>query len=741
MPVPTSISQVVYQSSAPGVHPALIPIPDASHTRNRRVSPPDSSCLPGTRQMVRDRIRSWALDEDFGDSQTLEDTEGCGDELTPIPRCRHVLWLCGPVGSGKSAISQAVAEEFEDRGLLLGSFFFFRGSGDRSRIARLLVTLARQMADAIPETRPLVEAAVRASFGLHAASPKIQFRRLICQPLQAVLPTTPAAGTSGDDTLGKRPRCSSAPKGPFLCILDGIDECNDRDEVRELIDDILHFFEQNPRLPLRFLIASRIEEHIRAHIEKDNVHIENLHDYESQFDILALVQHSFQKAVKENRVIRSYGIWPCAEDMERLVQHAGGSFIFITTLLKHILGEGQTHHDGMTPMERFKLALDMSHGLEGLYKEVLHRAEHVPTFREVVLSIAGLRQPLSIRDLAIILDISPFDVANVLVPLQSIILVPGDDKTPVTVFHKSLRDYILETGLLTDTSTRECDNADILLAHKCFSLCVKLGSKNRWGYEDQAIRYAYEYLSDHWSRLQPSERCHKDFLISQLEDKVSTPSFQILFSAYRCRRYLMAPVRDAFPGWRYAFWEVHYAWDLLDRCSKRGHFLSNLQMVYQKPMPNPEPCMHRCIVMHCMRVMVGSDSEEELLSLMYAMDTFTYHLSLGLQPSSDDDDDDILNFLQVPYTVLVECAPRSHRCDFIPRTKTAFEAQHLVQAINTKVRLRHLPACDRRQLTSHTPTVSQPDPPSHLDGYPQRPGFKNTVFGRETMLCGQCETF
>lgn len=75
---------------------ALKPIPDASHERNRKRSPPDSSCMEGTRTAAVREITEWA-DQDISSSS--------GDN-SPI------LWLYGYVGCGKSAIAQAVSEIF-----------------------------------------------------------------------------------------------------------------------------------------------------------------------------------------------------------------------------------------------------------------------------------------------------------------------------------------------------------------------------------------------------------------------------------------------------------------------------------------------------------------------------------------------------------------------------------------------------------------------------------------------------
>ncbi|RXW14007.1 hypothetical protein EST38_g11845, partial [Candolleomyces aberdarensis] len=60
----------------------LRPILDASHTRNRETSPPNSACFPGTRTDVIRVIVAWV------DSTLLRNT--------------HVLWLYGFVGCGKS---------------------------------------------------------------------------------------------------------------------------------------------------------------------------------------------------------------------------------------------------------------------------------------------------------------------------------------------------------------------------------------------------------------------------------------------------------------------------------------------------------------------------------------------------------------------------------------------------------------------------------------------------------------
>ncbi|KAF6752701.1 hypothetical protein DFP72DRAFT_449322 [Ephemerocybe angulata] len=154
---------IVMKSGNLGLLDILNPIPDASYTRNRKTSPPDSSCLPGTRQDVLKKVTSWA------DSSLL----GWNN--------RPVMWLYGYVGCGKSAIAQEVAEHYARKKRLAASFFFFRGSGDRSRTGKFAATIAHQLAGAIPSTSRFIETNVKAHAGLlePRTSLSAQFQHLV----------------------------------------------------------------------------------------------------------------------------------------------------------------------------------------------------------------------------------------------------------------------------------------------------------------------------------------------------------------------------------------------------------------------------------------------------------------------------------------------------------------------------------------------------------------------------------
>ncbi|KAJ2930483.1 hypothetical protein H1R20_g6618, partial [Candolleomyces eurysporus] len=360
----------------------LQPILDASHTRDRETSPPNSACLPGTRIDIIDMILAWA------DSTLLWNT--------------HVLWLHGYVGCGKSAIALEIALIFEERKRLLGSFFFFRNTGDRSRMARFATTLACQLAAAIPEAAPFIEKALHTKPGLLQSNLAAQLRHLVYEPFKAAAWSGPL-------------RWMTLLKKPFLIVIDGLDECDDREDVQAFIEDMLDFFKKNPLVPLRFFITSRVEQHIQGCLEKDQVRLENLVNHCSHDDIDAFMRACFEAEIKRNPVIkaciRDRGDWPVKKDKDQLVDHIGGSFIFASALFKYIMDPTD---DQSTPMDRLPHTLNMNPGLDTLYAKTLSRSKNIPHFSDIISTLALIFEPLPIIGIAELLGIETFEVVRVL---------------------------------------------------------------------------------------------------------------------------------------------------------------------------------------------------------------------------------------------------------------------------------------------------------------------------------------
>src|SRR5436190_12921796 len=137
------------------LHTLLNPVSDASHNRRG----PVAKCYPGTGEIVISEIRR------------------CVKKGEPI------CWLNGPAGSGKSAISHAIAELYAAKGRLAADFFFFRGAGNRSKIDGLIPTLAYQLSISYPATKSLILRQLKNDRDIFCKAQKYQFVKLIVEPI------------------------------------------------------------------------------------------------------------------------------------------------------------------------------------------------------------------------------------------------------------------------------------------------------------------------------------------------------------------------------------------------------------------------------------------------------------------------------------------------------------------------------------------------------------------------------
>ncbi|KAJ2935674.1 hypothetical protein H1R20_g1420, partial [Candolleomyces eurysporus] len=563
----------------------LNPILDASHTRNRNTSPPDSECFPGTRETVIHNITTWGdaamgsaytwETSDEGISQYSEDSmdsgssdgfgdmkqedleqedleqedmeqedmeqedmeqEGMGQEdmeqedmereafldgsgsvvhrTTP-----HICWLHGFAGCGKSAISLKVAQIYSGSGRLLASYFFFRGAGDRSTMRRFAATLASQLAAALPAAAPLIEAAVKAEPGLLTSDVSLatQLDQMFLSPFQSV--------------INKGVLVETLAKGPFLIVIDGLDECEDKQGVEEFLDHILNFFKVYPTIPLRVFIASRVEQHIRACLETDEVVLGNLDNHSARDDVEKFLQASFRTAAKKDRVIRAYvrarGAWPTKLDMDKLIKHIRGSFVLASTMFKYII-QPATEEDPTTPMDRLPLTLEMN-GLDGLYTQTLARSQNLPHFRNIISTIALLREPLPIVGISDLLGIDTFKVVRVLLNMQAVIHVPGtDEEGKVTLCHTSLRDFLT-------TESR----SGFFFVPPSFHLCLSFYcfSSSFEKINGLAYDYGLQCFDAHWKSFADSDACNFTNGIEQL--KTCQPLFvnRLQYHAFLCSMF------------------------------------------------------------------------------------------------------------------------------------------------------------------------------------------------------------
>ena len=241
-----------------------------------------------------------------------------------------VCWLNGPAGYGKSALAQTIAECYAAEHRLLGSFFFLRGAGERSRISRLIPTLAHQISLTVPGTKPLIESALKDEPALLGSTVSLAHRlqKLIIDPIH--LNTSRVSYSSEDISRFVKIQ---------IVVIDALDECSDKAEMADFIDVLRRASSRGTYLPFRIFLTSRVEEHLRKKFDSSEawfLHRLELENFDARPDIKVYFQRGFGCIYDQNQRImqRIPKPWPSAEDFTALLGKAGSSFAFATTLIQ-----------------------------------------------------------------------------------------------------------------------------------------------------------------------------------------------------------------------------------------------------------------------------------------------------------------------------------------------------------------------------------------------------------------------
>jgi hypothetical protein len=444
-------------------------------------SGPITKCLQGIRERLIATIVRW-IDGDIGHHH---------------PIC----WLSGPAGSGKSAVSQTVAEFCDASHRLAASFFFFRGAGDRSRIVGLIPTLTYQLSISVPATKPIIQYMLHMDPLIVRQALRYQFQKLVIEPILMVTDT-------------------NVTTTPIVIFVDALDECDDKCLMAEFIEIIVDAYGRNHRLPFRVFFTSRVEEHLRKKLEapaaRSMIYHLTLQDFDAVDDIRKFFRHRFATIYEENhRLMRDVPWpWPSDTDLEALVEKASGSFIFAFTLIEFI-------DDGADlPHQRLPIALAAHAGLDPLYTEVLSTAPRGEVLKRIIGTILLLHVDLSITSLGHLLQLSTAHVLQTLLGVQSILMIPGDDDEPVRLFHTSLRDFLTSEprsgGFFIDPPARHLDTS-----LDCLKL-VLIPPDTDIFFRGEASEYAcinWHHHFDQWLIL--GNESHDDSLTSYLKNLVS----------------------------------------------------------------------------------------------------------------------------------------------------------------------------------------------------------------------------
>jgi energy-coupling factor transporter ATP-binding protein EcfA2 len=379
---------------------------DAIHDACERYPPPNVH--QGTRTRILEVLTAWINDLDS--------------------QCQS-FWLHGPAGSGKSAILQALAEVLSSpKGPVAGSFFFGRGQSKRGTGDYLFPTLAYQLAVNVKGLRPYVDEVMQGDPTLPTKSMEVQLRTLIIEPFQ---------------------RLETFPSNIHTVIIDGLDECQEektQESILQLIGDALI----EHKLPLRFLIASRPEPHIRDGFDSHGLLSVSkrlmLHDdFQTQNDIEKYLQDGFADICRNSRSMIHVKIpWPGKDVIDTLTRHACGQFIYAATVLKFV-AQKSTH-----PIRQLDIVLRPHPSrakafseLDCLYSQILSTHPDPDTLVRVLSIILAFKSPQPAIVIEETLEMEKGEILAVLEGLHSLLKI---SKSYIRNRHASFRDYLLDSS-------------------------------------------------------------------------------------------------------------------------------------------------------------------------------------------------------------------------------------------------------------------------------------------------------
>ena len=398
-------------------------------------------CLPGTRKSVLTNLMLWAK----------------------LPQDQNVFWLNGLAGTGKSTIAQSFSEAVAQEGLLGASFFCSRDYLDRKELKHIFPTLAYQLACHYPNFRSQIIRIIKEDPKIAHSSLISQLENLLVNPLS-----------------GKNISC--------IIVIDALDECVDNEPSSAILSVLGQFIKHLPLV--KFFITGRPEPRIRTGFRlpllEPITQIFLLHEVDLtsvDSDIQLYLTQRLAEISKQRSDLDLPNAWPHEYEIEALTKKLSQLFIFASTMIRFI--ESGNHE----PDKRLQLLLSTDSttheghaGIDSLYSQILlyaflnvHKSEEFTVIRQVLGAIVLAFNPLSRKELSIILGFSTSFISTTLRHLHSVILVPSDETKEIRIFHKSFPDFLQDSERCTDV--RLCINPKAHhreMALRCLELVKRL---------------------------------------------------------------------------------------------------------------------------------------------------------------------------------------------------------------------------------------------------------------------------
>ncbi|KAK7059455.1 WD40 repeat-like protein [Favolaschia claudopus] len=387
-------------------------------------------CLPGTRSEFIEHI-----------TQRLS-----------TPSEARIVWLSGVAGSGKSTIATSVSEYFRGLGRLGIFLCFARNDMVGSDPILVLHAIAYGLATLHPHIEAAICMALSRDSNLVDAPIDKQFQELLLGPLESV---------------------KQHLIGPFIVVIDALDECDDNS--RNVLGNLItNFFTKLPAA-FRFFVTSRPDFNItrlfrhKAVVEECSLDkaAENDHDISVYIlDRLATIRQAHRLSC----------IWPGEDVIQQLINLSGTLFIWAATALDFV--EGKKLFEPHKRLETLlKTPFQTGGNLDQLYTLALASDGDWDDkgFREsataILAAIALAKAPMTDSAMDAILGLDDGTAARVLNFLGSV--VQWSAGQPARSLHASFDDFLVSPHRVDNPWFFDVAKAKKSLASGCFMVMQK----------------------------------------------------------------------------------------------------------------------------------------------------------------------------------------------------------------------------------------------------------------------------
>ncbi|KAJ7745956.1 WD40-repeat-containing domain protein [Mycena olivaceomarginata] len=459
-------------------------------SRLRSASPRSSArreCLPGTRSAIIQDITH---------------------RLT-APSEARIVWLSGVAGSGKSTVATSVSEYFRGLGRLGTFLCFTRNDVVGSDPTLVLHTIAFGLAKTHPHIERAICTALARDSNLVEAPIDKQFQELLLGPLESV---------------------KQHLIGPFIVVMDALDECAD-DSRQVLLRLIANSFTKLPAA-FQFFVTSRPDSDItRVFRSKTAVQERSLDiTTESRNDISVYIRDRLATIRQAHPSLDPK--WPEEKIEEQLISLSGNLFIWAATALNFV--EGKKSFQPHTRLQTLlKTPFQRGGNLDQLYTLALESAgdwddeEFRKSATAILAAIALAKVPMTDSVLDSILGLDDGTVASVLKFLGSV--VQWSAGQPARTLHASFGDFLLEPNRsgsnnpwFFDVATAKKSLASgcfmVLQKHLRFNIChfpdSHLLNSEVPGLTECHLSPALTYASRFWGPHLGDSDFHNEILVS-----------------------------------------------------------------------------------------------------------------------------------------------------------------------------------------------------------------------------------